>query len=51
MNDELNKEGSSDSLEDEPASLSVENEVNDDANDASISNPIRSRINSKLIQK
>ena len=31
MNDELNKEGTSDSLEDEPASLRVENEVNDDA--------------------
>ena len=30
MNDELNKEGDSDSLEDEPASLRVENEVNDD---------------------
>ena len=30
MNDELNKEGTSDSLEDEPASLRVENEVNDD---------------------
>ena len=30
MNDELNKEGASDSLEDEPASLRVENEVNDD---------------------
>ena len=31
MNDELNKEDSSESLEDEPASLRVENEVNDDA--------------------
>ena len=30
MNDELNKEETSDSLEDEPASLRVENEVNND---------------------
>ena len=31
MNDELNKEDTPNSSEDEPASLRVENEVNDDA--------------------
>ena len=44
MNDELNKEGTSDSLEDEPASLRVENEVNDD-------NKVDTVLKKKLSQK
>ena len=40
MNDELNKEGASDSLEDEPASLRVENEINEIKTDASNSEEI-----------